>query len=150
MDVMAFQESGTKELDGILEFIQANYIYFSDRSQVPDMVSKNVEQKWKPNWRNELLLTRNPNKGFEDVSKIVDGDQKLTRFYHIKVKNQHKAKIARECICYLENYKDLSNNQIKYLDLLEFKWKGVIRPNISIPLRRYRDLQSQKKMVKIF
>jgi hypothetical protein len=57
IDVLAFQESGVKKGDGILQFLQANATPFTDRSLLSNLVVKRVEKsKWDPHWRNELVF----------------------------------------------------------------------------------------------
>jgi hypothetical protein len=72
IEVLAFQEQGIKLTDGILGFIQANAISFSERNRLPEMVFDYVQQRmaegrWDPRWRNELALERRP----EDFSDPV-------------------------------------------------------------------------------
>jgi hypothetical protein len=71
-EVLAFQEEGVKKDDGILGFIQANCIQFSDRMSLPKVIMTKVsERNWNPNWRNELVLE--PVVVFED--KVLNGEK---------------------------------------------------------------------------
>jgi hypothetical protein len=42
---LAFQEEGLKRDDGILRFIQANCIPFSDRKQLPSLIAEKIKEK---------------------------------------------------------------------------------------------------------
>jgi len=127
-DVLAFQEKGVKKDDGVLKFIQANCIPFSERRKLPSLVAKKVrERKWDPTWRNELTLDRSKT-DFQDAHfRGVTG-----RYFHIKVVNNHKDKIARNCVAYVEKIKNLKNGAIRSLELVELKWKGVTTVGVSI------------------
>jgi len=139
-EVLAFQEDGVKKDDGILKFIQANCIPFSDRHLLPDVVAEKVrERAWNPNWRNELLFERE-NKEYEDVFDVHE--QNNARWYHIKVKNLHQQEIARDCTAYLESVKDTSTGDVKIFELVEFKWKGVNTLGVSIPPESFRYLDA--------
>lgn len=141
IEALSFREKDVKEDDGILKFIQANCIEFTDRHLLPDVVAEKVrEQEWNPNWRNELLLERD-DKDFGDV-RYVRGEERPARFYHIRVKNVHEQKIARDCVAYLEGIKDLSTGGAKSLELVEFKWKGVTTPRVAIPPKELRYLDA--------
>jgi hypothetical protein len=141
IEPLLFREKDVKEDDGILKFIQSNCIEFTDRHLLPDVVAEKVrERKWNPNWRNELLLERD-NGDFQDV-RYVGREERPARFYHIKVKNLHQQKIARDCVAYLERIKDISTGEAKPLELVEFKWKGVNTPRIAIPPKESRNLDT--------
>lgn len=143
--VLAFREKGVKEDDGILKFIQANCIEFADRHLLPDVVAEKVrERRWDSNWRNELLLERD-DKDFDDKVHTtgIYREGEIARFYHIKVKNLHRQKIARDCIAYLEKIKDLSTGEEgSPFELVEFKWKGVETREAAIPPEKFRYLDA--------
>lgn len=141
IEALAFQEEGVKEDDGILKFIQANCIKFKDRHSLPDVIAEKVRERgWDPNWRNELLLERDE-KDYQDV-KYVDREYRPSRWYHIKVRNLHRQKIARDCVAYLEKIKNLSPGEEKFPELVEFKWKGVNSPRVAIPPKEFRYLDA--------
>jgi len=55
IDVLAFQETGVKRTDGLLQFLQANSVTFIDKHTLPNVVADYVQQRgWSPNWKNEL------------------------------------------------------------------------------------------------
>jgi len=137
-EVLAFQEEGVKKDDGVLRFIQANCIPFSERRHLPSIVAKKVrERKWDPTWRNELVLKRDK-KDFEDANNRGV----LGRYYHIKVSNNHKDKIARNCVAYVERIKNLKNGDTKVLELVELKWKGIRTVGVSIAPKSFRYLDA--------
>ena len=139
--LLAFREKGAKEDDGILKFIHANCIEFEGRNQLPDSVVKKIQDfGWEANWRNEVVLERD-DKDFEEV-RYVKGENRPGRFYHIKAKNRHRQEIARNCVVYLESIRDLSNDEVRTLELVEFKWKGVKTAGVSIPPKLFRSFDA--------
>ena len=138
-EVLAFQEMGVNPQDGILRYIQANCIPFSDRKELPDLVAKNIDDRgWISTWRNEIELTRN-NDNFE-VSTLRDGTG--ATFFHIKVKNNHKSKLAQNCQGFIERIENIQEGSVKELELAEFKWKGVSTASVNIPPKKYRYLDA--------
>ena len=143
IECMAFQEEGVKKDDGILRFIQANCIPFTDtdRHSLADAVAKKVKEAgWKASWRNELVLTREGARQYEDVNQ-VDRDgrkQDSARFYHMKVVNHHQKEIARNCAVYLEKIENLPTGEVVTPELVEFKWKGLLTSTVNIPPRQSR------------
>jgi hypothetical protein len=141
IECMAFQEQGVKEDDGILRFIQANCIPFADRHLLADVVAQKVKEKrWEATWRNELVLTRENAKQYDDVDQVTKEGIKLgkARFYHIKVMNHHRKEIARNCAVYLEKLENLSSGEVITPELVEFKWKGLPVPTVNIPPQQFR------------
>lgn len=140
IEVLAFQEKGVKEDDGILKFIQANCIQFQDRHLLPDVIAEKIrEQEWDPDWRNELLLERD----HKDYGDAIDARvNKGSRWYHVKVKNLHWQKMAHDCVAYLESIKDILKGDVKLFELVEFKWKGVNSSRIVIPPKLFRYLDA--------
>jgi len=140
IEVLAFQEQGTKLTDGILGFIQANAISFSERNKLPDLVADYVEKRindgrWDPRWRNELALERRP----EDLSDPVIRDTgKAGRFFHIRVHNRYRTKTALNCYAYLEKASALDSDSDIPLRPVEFKWEGYILPNAHIHAKTVR------------
>jgi len=121
-----------------LKFIQANCIPFSERSKLPSLVANKVrEQKWDSTWRNELTLNRDVGDYEDAINRGVRG-----RYYHIKVSNNHKDKIARNCVAYVERIKNLRNGVIRFLEFVELKWKGIRTIGVSIPPKSSRYLDA--------
>ena len=101
IDVLAFQEEGIKKNDGIKQFIQANAIQFGDRSMLPGVVAASIRRRgWKPEWRNELVLEREPGQ-FTDAKRVEPSQTGarclVGRFFHVDVRNRHRSKIATNC-----------------------------------------------------
>src|SRR5215813_6361409 len=103
IEVLAFQEQGVKNHDGILGIVQGNATPFDNRATLPDLVAAEVKSrietgKWKASWRNELQLSlgnvTNPHQGTDT------GPQ--ARYFHVDVLNRHQSKVARNCTVYLE------------------------------------------------
>lgn len=127
-------------IEGVAKYLIAKPIHFSSRQQFLGKLRRQTKE-WRSDWRNELLLERE-GKDFQDVS-YVRGEARPARFYHIKVKNLHQQKIARDCVAYLERIKDLSTGEEKFVEeLVEFKWKGVTTPRIAIPPKKSRYLDA--------
>jgi len=141
IESLVFREKTVKEDDGILKFIQANSIPFTDRHLLPDAIAEKIrERKWNPNWRNEILLERDE-KEFEDV-RYIGGKERPTRFYHVNVRNLHQREIAHDCVAYIERVEDISTGTERALELVELKWKGVISDRVAIPPSKSRDLDA--------
>jgi len=140
IESLSFREKAVREDDGILKFIQANCIEFTDRCLLPDVVAEKVrEREWNPNWRNELLLERDDD---DSQDFRVRPNSKWARFFHIKVKNLHQKRIARDCVAYLERIKNLSTGEPQPVELVEFNWKGIKTPRVAIPPKKFRYLDA--------
>jgi len=135
--VLAFQESGVKTDDGILRFIQANALSFSDRHLLPNLIANEVnkrKQTWDPRWRNELVLERDPKQ--YSLSRLPDGT--LSRFFHIGVHNRHRNKTARNCCAYLVKATRADTNTGIPVKQVELRWAGYDQPNAYIFPKRVR------------
>ncbi|MCC6368004.1 MAG: hypothetical protein IT165_31150 [Bryobacterales bacterium] len=131
IDVLAFQEDGVKKDDGVLGFIQANAIPFTERSKLPDLVEAEVRTRgWDPNWRNELAMVREPK---QHVDTTDPTSLKISRWFHITVKNHHRHKTAKNCYAYMQSFTDLAKRTSVRLNLVEYNWAGVRLPNAQIP-----------------
>jgi hypothetical protein len=133
IEVLALQEAGVKKHDGILGFLQANTIPFTDRHLLPSVIADKVkERNWNPNWRNELVLERDPNQFLDAQLKPWD---KMARFFHIGVKNRHRDKVARDCYVYLEKATRLDPRREINIPAtaMMFNWAGYSLPNAHIP-----------------
>ena len=129
LSVLAFQEEGVRRSDGLLGFIQGNSVPFSDRANLPDIVESRVRRSaWDSAWRFELVLERDPS---ESVTAWVSKEQQGT-FYHVAVRNRHRADVARNCCVYLRKIRDIDSGQIVEPLTVEFKWAGYILPNAHI------------------
>jgi len=140
--LLALQETGIKKNDGILGFLQANMISFteSDRHLLPSVIAdKVIERGWDPNWKNELVLERDP-KQFTDP--FVTNAGKRGRFFHIKVRNRHRDRIATNCYVYLEKATKLDPSTEIPLQTVELKWRGYMLPNAHILPQTTRDFDA--------
>lgn len=140
IDVLAFQERGTKQRDGILGFIQANETAFSERNTLPDLIIENVKQRmkegrWDPRWRNELVLEHGP-EDFTDP--VIRNTGKTARFFHIGVHNRHRSKTALNCCAYLERVSTLDTGSDIPVPTVEFKWEGYLLPNAHVHAKTVR------------
>jgi hypothetical protein len=132
VDVIAFQENGIKRNDGLIQFLQTNAISFTDKHTLPNVVADTIAQRgWKSNWRNELVLERDPRQ-FSDANQFVrPGLSQPARFFHIDVRNRHREKLATNCYVYLDRVVRLPDTEVP-LKTVEFKWAGVSLPSVAI------------------
>ena len=134
--VLAFQEEGVKQNDGILGFLQANATQFAktDRHLLPSVIADKVQTLgWDPNWRYELLLERRDPTQHGDSQMIHMGTLKTGRFFHIGVRNRHRRMMARNCYVYLEKATRLEGSMGIPLRAAELKWEGYTFPSAHIP-----------------
>ncbi len=135
--LLAFQELGVKQDDGIIRFLQANAIPFTDRNLLPSVIADKVQERgWDAHWRNELALERQPNQ-FSDANRVEysPGQQPRYfpgRFFHVDVRNRHREKIATNCYVYLAAATNLNTSHEIPLRTVEFKWAGYVLPNAQI------------------
>jgi len=139
--VLAFQESGVKPDDGILQFLQANATRFTDRHLLPGVIADEIQRRrWNPHWRNELVLGRPHATQHGDSRMVVMGTEKISRFFHIDVHNRHLRKTARNCYVYLERATRLVPPTSIPVRAVEIKWEGYTLPSAHIPpgtIRRF-------------
>lgn len=133
LEVLAFQEKGVKQDDGLLRFLQANAIAFTDRSLLPNLIAEEVQKrKWNPRSRKELVLERDPDQ-FADHRVGTQGTVEPRRFYYIDVRNLHQRKTATNCFAYLEKAIKLDEPAVEIpFNNVELKWSGYTLPNAHI------------------
>lgn len=130
LPVVAFQENGVKEQDGLMRFMQTNSTRFDDRSGLPDMVVDKVKGfGWSPRWKNALTLDR-PSANHVDATRQTD--RVKGRYFHIRVRNLHQRKIALNAYAYLDRIVDLETGLTVPHQTIEFKWEGYTLPNAAI------------------
>ena len=127
------QERGVKQRDGMIGVMQANARDFSDREQLPNIVSgligtKVQKKEWHSQSRNLLTLETAPK--FEDALNAQSGEQQ--RSFHIAVRNHHWRKAALNCFAYLDVILDLDTKEESRPDTIEIKWTGTWLPNVRI------------------
>lgn len=140
IEMIAFQEEGVKPLEGILAFMQANCIRFSDRATLPAQVINVVRDRgWSANWKNSLSIEANVgiHRNVLRLPERVQAD-----FYHLIVRNNHLHKTARNVYGYLERVTDLTTGAHVDFEAAEFKWAGYTLPNATIPAERTRKLDA--------
>jgi hypothetical protein len=135
IEALVLQENGVKRLDSLVQFLQTNAIAFTDRHTLPNVVADKIQvQGWSPRWRNELVLERVE---FSDASQIINTGPgvspmtSMTRFFHIKVHNCHREKLATNCYVYMQKATKRPNTNIP-LRTIEFKWSGTRLPSVGI------------------
>jgi hypothetical protein len=130
LELIAFQEKGVKRDDGILRFLQANAIPFTDRNLLPNVIADEVtRRKWNPHSRNELVLEACD----EPRDATVHGTLESRRFFYVQVKNLHSHKTATNCYAYLEKAIWLGHPSVEIpFESVELKWAGYTLPNANI------------------
>ncbi len=135
LEVLAFQEKGVRLLDGIMRFLQANAIYFTDRHLLASVIAdKVVSRHWRADWRCVLQLKRDP-KQYKDAT--VFGDSRYDRgqahrFFHGAVHNQHHSQPAVHTYIYLERITPISTGIDQAFKAAEIKWAGYTYPNALV------------------
>lgn len=133
LELLAFQEKGVKQDDGILRFLQANAIPFTDRNLLPNVIADAVRKRnWDPHFRAELVLKRDPGQ-YGDYRVQIDAGVELRRFYYVEVHNLHHRKTATNCYVYLEKAIKLERPPVEIpFNTVELKWSGYVLPNAHI------------------
>jgi hypothetical protein len=133
LTLLAFQEKGVKQEDGILRFLQANAIPFTDRNLLPNVIADEVQRRnWDPHSKTELVLERDPEQYAEHMVQ-TDVGVEPRRFYYFDVRNLHHRKTATNCYVYLEEALKLDPSPIKIpFKTVELKWAGYMLPNAHI------------------
>ena len=134
--LMAFQERGVKQQDGLMRFLQSKAIQFTDRALLPNVIADEVQQRgWNPNWKNGLLLEREAGQ-YVDARRLPAN--RIARFFHITVRNLHERKMARNCYAYLQRVRQIPSGIDIPVETIEFKWAGYLFPNAVIGPRQVR------------
>jgi hypothetical protein len=128
LDVVALQEIGVRQLDGMIRFLQANCIQFSDRGALPDRIAREIQERgWRPDWRRTLKLER-------DADQYLDADAPAgrRRFFHAVVHNQHRSLVAAQTYVYLDRVTHLGDAKVLPLKTIELKWAGYLYPSAVV------------------
>lgn len=135
-DVIVLQEEGLQR-EGLIEFLQANAVTFTDREQIPSIIAAQLGKNgWRPDWRRQLVLGRRPSE-YVDAHFRGAGGGGAARYFHIAVKNLDPGRAARNCLVYLSGYQVLDNDaslkdEWRPVETIEFKWEGYTLPNATI------------------
>ena len=141
--IIAFQENGVKDREGILGAIQANVKHFDNRKNLVNRVIQKVHEDWTTNWRNEITFQDTWKKIIPPEHVLYGQNQAPAWFFHINVRNLHKDLSARNCVAYLEGYKDISNKTTENIpEPVELKWKGMIAQSMLIPPKMSRKIDA--------
>jgi hypothetical protein len=140
--LIAFQEEGV-QLEGVLSFVQGNCTKFSDRDKILPLMADKVSKTWRPDWRNQIIIAHDPNQFADTRHKHPQFPQgRPVRYFHLEVKNDHCSKTAFNSYAYLEKIIDIKTGMAVDLKLVEFKWRGVVFPNVVIPYKSSRELDA--------
>ena len=145
--LIAFQEDGVKDRDGMLSAIQGNVITFGNRKGLVNNIIDKVKAEWINNWRNEIIFNDQKGELIPPESVLYRGYN--ARFFHISVRNLHRNASARNCIVYLESYKILdrtiseeTNSRLLFHEPVELKWKGMMTQSVLIPPNTNREFDA--------
>jgi hypothetical protein len=135
LDVLAFQEVGVRQLDGIMRFLQANAISFTDRHTLASVVADNVLARgWRSDWRRALEVRRQPGQ-YKDARIYLESrfdHGREARLFHASVHNCHLTLPAAHTFVYLDHIKKQDGGQLVPLPAVELKWAGYRYPNALI------------------
>lgn len=138
--VLIFQEEGVERREGVINYIQANPLPFTNRDMLVESIVQTIlREKWHTGWRNELQLVRTANE-YEDI--FYHPIQRRLRFFHITVKNLHYNKAASNCFVYLREAINLETSESLCLPHYELKWKQVMGKNVTILPNQSRDFDA--------
>jgi hypothetical protein len=144
---LILQETGIKELDGILFCLQTNIEPFTDRRYLPNIIADKIQERreWDSRWRHDLSLRQHSRPDgapdqFYDVDVI--NVNKKGRFFLIDVHNRHRDKIASNCYAYLEKAIQIDIAREFLFRTCELKWSGYVLPNAHILPRAVRALDA--------
>ena len=138
LDAIIFQESGVKETDGLMRYLQTNAEVFEDRDDLPMAVKQKIQKAaWRSGWRNELSLEMcdPPYTEARDVQNYV-----MSRFFHLRVRNLHDRKPALNCVATVESIVRGPTVQKDDLRRVELRWAGSSVPQALIPSGGAREL----------
>jgi hypothetical protein len=138
---LMFQEEGVRPREGILAALQANCLSFADRASLPTQVINEGKQRgWNPNWQNSLALEGDDPALQVDALRLPENIG--ARFFHIRVRNNHRHKTARNAFGYLVEAVNLNTAAPVPFESVEFKWAGYTEPNATIAPGKYRKLDA--------
>jgi len=140
--LIAFQEQGVR-LEGVLAFVQGNCTKFSNRDELLPMIADRVSKNWRSDWRDQITIVRDPNQFADALHMHPQFPQgRPVRYFHLEVRNEHFSKTSFNTYAYLERIIDTKTGKPVDLKLVEFKWRGVVFPNVVIPYQSSRELDA--------
>jgi len=130
LPIIAFQENGVLEKDGIMSCMQLNLeigsTRFTERDTLVERVIDNIKDKWDPRWKNQLRLERDRWTFREEPTPNT------TVHCHIHVKNLHRRTTAVNCQVYLKWYRNVDTGEKTWPEIIELKWAGYPLPTAAI------------------
>ena len=106
-------------------------------------IAEKVSKSWRMDWRDEITILRDPNQFADERHMHSHFPQgRAVRYFHLEVKNEHCSKTAFNSYAYLERIIDMKTGKPVDLKLVEFKWRGVVFPNVVIPHKSSRELDA--------
>jgi hypothetical protein len=139
-ELLAFRESGVRQLDGLIGHLQANSIEFDNRTSLPDRVIEEIRRRsWRPDWQNRLLLELN-SPLFGDAVRMPENVK--SRFFHLRVSNRHRIRTAQDCVGYIKAVIDKKTGNAVPFESVELKWAGYVLPHATISPASFRKLDA--------
>ncbi|MGA8664230.1 MAG: hypothetical protein WB809_04075 [Thermoplasmata archaeon] len=133
---LAFTEEGMLGRVGALRMVPSATIQFK-RSNLVQKVQEAVSSAiWRPDWRNELQLTRTTrDSDNQDWVRFGPGPTYLgAKYYQIGVRNANGTTLATDVHAFLESWSGGPSRRRTVLSpLLELKWDAVAPRTVSIP-----------------
>lgn len=123
--------------EGITNYLISKPINFNGKKDFTRKLRYHTKD-WSPDWRNELFLTF-----FRAVPNVMTRDsRKLTDWYHLQVRNNHKTKYARNCVSYILEIKNLITGEKIFPPNLELVWSGTFRVEKHILPQRVAEIDA--------
>lgn len=141
LDVIALQEQGVLQADGLMRYLQTNAEVFQDRGDLPDFVRRRIEAGvWRTGWRNELKLAMSDPPFVDTIARNEEG-QPANRFFQLEVRNQHDRNTALNCVATVESItRPGIPPKEREMKLVEVRWSGSTVAAALIPPRLARQV----------
>jgi len=141
LPIIAFQQTGVRQLDGMLVALQVNAIPFEQPQELTDMLRRELKRAcWSARCKNALNIERQA--GEFDNARVGGPSGRPARFFHLTVRNLNSRKLAFSCTAYLQRATATSNGLPMPLRTVELKWAGYTHPNATILPSSCRDLDA--------
>ncbi len=140
LDVIAFQEEGVRHEDGLMRFLQANSIPFSEPGDLPRLIRRRIEEAgWVTGWKNGLELSIG-DPAHVDTHPPGAAASEYRRFFHLSVVNHHWRLPALNCSAVVESILNAQTNLPIAFGTVELHWAGSSEQFIMISPRHQREL----------
>jgi hypothetical protein len=141
LDVLAFQQEGVRETDGVLAVLQVNPVKFKSIPELrAGLLEKHLnKENWSPIARNILSIDSSVRPidyvegDLSDEVTLEDFEEKiasgqLQRVYRLAIENRSQSKPALQCAGYLTRCINEDQEVERGYEKAELKWAGVPYP----------------------